>query len=85
MRNRILAIAAIAGVLGGVPIAAQAQSDAVQAPRDVTVGVAPCSTLLGSLMLVMAYVSLSDWLTTLAPVITSKLLALASVGKFEPV
>jgi hypothetical protein len=46
MRNRILAIAAIAGVTAGflgAPIAAQAQSDAVQAPRDVTVGVAPSS------------------------------------------
>jgi hypothetical protein len=46
MRNRILAIAAIAGVtagLSGAPIAAQAQSDAVQAPRDMTVGVAPSS------------------------------------------
>jgi Protein of unknown function (DUF1236) len=41
MRNRILAIAAISGVIGGAPIAAQAQSDAVQAPHDMTVGVAP--------------------------------------------
>jgi hypothetical protein len=46
MRNRILAIAAIAGVaagLSGAPIAAQAQSDAVQTPHDMTVGVAPSS------------------------------------------
>ena len=43
MRNRILAIAAIAGVMSA-PIAARAQSDTVQAPRDVTVGVAPSTT-----------------------------------------
>ncbi len=42
MRNTVLAIAAIAGVMSA-PIAAQAQSDAVQAPHDVTVGVAPSS------------------------------------------
>jgi hypothetical protein len=41
MRNRLLAIAVIAGAISA-PIAAQAQSDAVQAPRDMTtVGVAP--------------------------------------------
>jgi hypothetical protein len=40
MQNRILAIAVIAGAMVA-PIAAQAQSDAVQAPRDITVGVAP--------------------------------------------
>jgi Protein of unknown function (DUF1236) len=43
MQNRILAIAVIAGAMVA-PIAAQAQSDAVQAPRDMhdmTVGVAP--------------------------------------------
>jgi hypothetical protein len=44
MRNRILAIAAVAGVIGGAPIAAQAQSDAMQAPHDMTVGVAPSSS-----------------------------------------
>jgi hypothetical protein len=40
MRNRILAIAAVAGVMIA-PIAAQAQSDTVQSPHDMTVGVAP--------------------------------------------
>jgi len=40
MRNEILAIAAIAGVMSA-PIAVKAQSDAVQAPHDITVGVAP--------------------------------------------
>jgi hypothetical protein len=51
MRNRILAIAAIAGVTAGVlgaPIAAQAQSDARQAPNDMTVGVAPSTTTVVS-------------------------------------
>src|ERR1700735_4157188 len=43
MRNTVLAIAAIAGIMSA-PIAAQAQSDAVQAPHDVTVGVAPSTS-----------------------------------------
>jgi hypothetical protein len=43
MRNRILAIAAIAGVMSA-PIAAQAQSDAAHPPHDMTVGVAPSSS-----------------------------------------
>jgi hypothetical protein len=40
MRNRILAIAAIAGALSA-PIAAHAQSDAAHAPDSMTVGIAP--------------------------------------------
>ena len=43
MRNRILAIAAIAGVIGA-PIAAQAQSDVREMPNGMTVGVAPSTT-----------------------------------------
>jgi hypothetical protein len=43
MRNRILAIAAIAGVIGA-PIAAQAQSDVREMANGMAVGVAPSTT-----------------------------------------
>jgi Protein of unknown function (DUF1236) len=43
MRNRILAISVVAGIMGA-PIAAHAQSDVRQMPNDMTVGVAPSTT-----------------------------------------